>query len=227
MTSFGVVVTFVYIVLIIVSRLSSLSDLQVIPLNEFGDFLAGVFGPLMLFWLILGYIQQQKELRQNTKALQLQADELKRSVEQYTQLVKVAGKQFEIDSELLDLQLKKGVREAHPGFFVIGAGLFGTNGVTKRFKIIIENKGQPASSVRFHSEPCIKEINNLTTVAFLDKGKKEELVWSDDISGIAPENLELSIRCKDANNQSFCQTFYLILRGNDQYEVTDSSVLGS
>ncbi|MDA9095245.1 hypothetical protein N9J88_02445 [Porticoccaceae bacterium] len=226
MTSFGVVVTFVYIVLIIVLRLSSLSDLQVMPLNEFGDFLAGVFGPLMLFWLILGYIQQQKELRQNTKALQLQADELKRSVEQYTQLVKVAGKQFEIDSELLNLQLMKGVREAHPGFFVIGAGLVGTNGVTKKFKIIIEDKGQPASSVRFHSDPCIKEIDNLTTVAFLDKGKKEELVWSDEF-GIAPENLELSIRCKDANNQSFCQTFYLILRDNDQYDVADSSVVGS
>ena len=32
-------------------------------LNEWGDFLAGVFGPLALLWLALGYFIQAKELR--------------------------------------------------------------------------------------------------------------------------------------------------------------------
>ena len=32
-------------------------------LNEWGDFLAGVFGPLALLWLVLGYFIQAKELR--------------------------------------------------------------------------------------------------------------------------------------------------------------------
>lgn len=39
-------------------------------LNELGDFLAGIFAPIAFFWLILGYIQQGKQLDQNTRALE-------------------------------------------------------------------------------------------------------------------------------------------------------------
>jgi hypothetical protein len=30
-------------------------DLKQLSLNELGDFLAGAFGPLALFWLVLGF----------------------------------------------------------------------------------------------------------------------------------------------------------------------------
>lgn len=48
-----------------------------LPSNELGDFLAEAFAPLAFFILIMGYNQQGKELKQNTAALQLQADELR------------------------------------------------------------------------------------------------------------------------------------------------------
>jgi hypothetical protein len=58
-------------------------------LNEWGDFLAGVSAPLAFLWLVIGYFQQGDELGLNTKALkqqeralQLQVEELKQSVEQ-------------------------------------------------------------------------------------------------------------------------------------------------
>lgn len=41
-------------------------------LNELGDFLAGIFAPVAFLWLVLGYIQQGRQLEQNTKALELQ-----------------------------------------------------------------------------------------------------------------------------------------------------------
>lgn len=41
-------------------------------LNSLGDFLAGIFAPVAFFWLILGYVQQGKQLEQNTKALEQQ-----------------------------------------------------------------------------------------------------------------------------------------------------------
>ncbi|WP_214645812.1 hypothetical protein [Acinetobacter terrestris] len=41
-------------------------------LNSLGDFLAGIFAPVAFFWLILGYVQQGKQLDQNTKALEQQ-----------------------------------------------------------------------------------------------------------------------------------------------------------
>ena len=64
--------------------------------NEFGDFLAGAFSPVAFFWLVLGYLQQQKELQQNTKALELQALELKNSVDQYREMVSAFKTQFSL-----------------------------------------------------------------------------------------------------------------------------------
>ncbi|VVQ20172.1 hypothetical protein [Pseudomonas fluorescens] len=62
-------------------------DLIILKLNEMGDLAAGVFGPLAFLWLVLGYIQQGRELRISSEALRMQADELKASVQQQTALV--------------------------------------------------------------------------------------------------------------------------------------------
>ena len=43
--------------------------------NEVGDFLAGLFAPIALIWLIIGYYQQATELRENSKAIRQQAEE--------------------------------------------------------------------------------------------------------------------------------------------------------
>ena len=71
-------------------------------LNELGDFLAGIFAPVAFFWLILGYVQQGKQLEQNTKALeqqekalQLQIDEMRESVEQQKNVVLLLNRERE------------------------------------------------------------------------------------------------------------------------------------
>ena len=71
-------------------------------LNSLGDFLAGIFAPVAFFWLIYGYIQQGRQLEQNTKALeqqeralQLQIEEMKESVKQQKELVEVQKGQYE------------------------------------------------------------------------------------------------------------------------------------
>ena len=65
-------------------------------LNELGDFLAGIFAPIAFFWLVLGYIQQAKQLEQNTQALKqqeqalrVQVSELRESIEQQRKLVQI------------------------------------------------------------------------------------------------------------------------------------------
>jgi len=50
-------------------------------LNEFGDFIAGAFAPLAFFWLVRGFYQQGKGLEQNSEALTLQADELRKTTQ--------------------------------------------------------------------------------------------------------------------------------------------------
>lgn len=46
------------------------------PLNEIGDFLAGVFSPLAFLFLYLGYRQQSLEIQKNTNELKEQKRQL-------------------------------------------------------------------------------------------------------------------------------------------------------
>ena len=76
-----------------------LGDLQTMELSSLGDFMAGAFGPVAILWLVLGYFQQGIELRQNSEALRLQADELKNSVIQQAALAKSAGESLRLQIE--------------------------------------------------------------------------------------------------------------------------------
>ncbi|WP_058975881.1 hypothetical protein [Pseudomonas syringae] len=60
-----------------------------LELNELGDFLAGTFGPVAFLWLVLGFLQQGRELKLSTNALRLQAEELKNSVQQQTEMNRI------------------------------------------------------------------------------------------------------------------------------------------
>lgn len=66
---------------------SRFDELIVLRLNEIGDLFAGLFGPIAFLWLVLGYIQQGRELKLSSEALQLQAKELKNAVVQQCEMV--------------------------------------------------------------------------------------------------------------------------------------------
>ncbi len=79
--------------------------------NEWGDFFAGAFAPLAFLWLVIGYFQQGEELGQNTKALeqqeralQLQVDELKQSVEQQNKSAIALNQQSAISGLMAKLE---------------------------------------------------------------------------------------------------------------------------
>lgn len=82
----GSVFTIIYLIVFISFIFGRLPELQTMALNNIGDFLAGAFGPIAFFWLVLGFMQQGTELRVSTEALRMQADELKASVLQQTAL---------------------------------------------------------------------------------------------------------------------------------------------
>lgn len=87
-------------------------------LNEFGDFIAGAFAPLAFFWLVRGFYQQGKGLEQNSEALKIQADELRKTteaLEMQVQEMKLALEQQTILSETTkkDLELSKQSFEHH------------------------------------------------------------------------------------------------------------------
>ena len=102
---FGVIATLIWFLGIYVFSQSNSYNLPA-TLNELGDFLAGIFAPIAFFWLILGYIQQGKQLDQNTKALeqqekalQLQIDEMKEGVKQQKEIALINEKTLQASFE--------------------------------------------------------------------------------------------------------------------------------
>lgn len=106
--AYGTVIYIGIIVLVIAAKLDELFELK---LNELGDFLAGAFGPVGFLWLVLGFLQQGRELKLSSDALRLQADELKNSVEQQSIMASAALKQIESQSLAFDLQLQESERQ--------------------------------------------------------------------------------------------------------------------
>lgn len=82
--------TIVYMAMIILYCLLDMKGMRTLKPNEWGDFLAGFFAPLVFMWLIYGYYQQGKELS-------LQLEEVKNSVTQQTKMVNL--QQQEIDAK--------------------------------------------------------------------------------------------------------------------------------
>lgn len=82
--------------------------------NEFADFLAGVFAPLAFLWLVLGFRQQGDELQNSARALWLQGEELRNSVEQQRALVQVSREQLESETEARRQSEREAERAAQP-----------------------------------------------------------------------------------------------------------------
>ncbi len=95
---------------------------------DWGNFVAGVTAPAAFLWFILAYLQQGEELRLNTRALELQAQELSHQVEETRNLVRQAELQAEASKELAEVtrqqaeKLESQEREAAQPIFQCGVG---------------------------------------------------------------------------------------------------------
>ncbi|MGB0942444.1 MAG: hypothetical protein ACPGUE_08595 [Marinomonas sp.] len=98
----GFACTFGYFGLIIQIYGIRLYELQSMPLNEVGDFLAGAFGPIAFLWLIIGYLMQSNELKN-------QIQEFKKSIE-------ISESQFEFNKRKEKRQNSERVYNALPNF---------------------------------------------------------------------------------------------------------------
>jgi hypothetical protein len=110
----GIIVTIVW-AMTCLWLLFSKTDASV-KINEWGDVMSGFCAPITFFWLILGYIQQAKELRQSTQALQLQAQQLVTSVGQQEKLVELTRQQVNDGIRALLIQQEQARRSVLPQF---------------------------------------------------------------------------------------------------------------
>ncbi len=79
----------------------TLEELQKLDPNALGDFLAGTFSPLAFLFLILGYLQNSKNLNQNTDALSQQAIAL----QQQSEALKMQAEELKISNQALQAQV--------------------------------------------------------------------------------------------------------------------------
>ena len=126
-----------------------------VELNAWGDFFSGFFAPLAFLWLVLGYLQQGEELQHSTKALMLQAEELRNSVEQQSQLVAVSREQMKQEFEALEEERERRRDAARPKF-VPQLSHTVLTGSDVQHKLKLVNVGNTATKVRMTFEPALE-----------------------------------------------------------------------
>lgn len=175
-TIIGLLVSAIYLLWLAVLISPKIGELSQLNLNEIGDFFAGVFGPLAFLWLVLGYFQQGDELKQGTKALLLQADELKRSVEQQSIMAAAANQQIDVQKEAVRLQQVEMDKALAPVFRFSntsrsGGGAPGAN-VETAFKV--KNSGHEVAEVSIECMPPIGDFSGLKFERFAGGAEREQ-----------------------------------------------------
>ena len=143
---FGLAGTVLYAIMLLcyLGRWKSLFDLE--P-EKFGSFLSGAVGPLALFWLVLGFFQQGSELKHSVRALWLQSEELRNSVEQQKALVAVAREQIEHERSEREYSQREVERLAQPIFGIQFNG-GQSSGDMHEFDFLIANAGATCTNVK-------------------------------------------------------------------------------
>jgi hypothetical protein len=148
--SVGVVLSGAYLVLIGYLIHPRWAEFKTMPMNNLGDFLGGAAGPLAFFWLVLGFVQQGIELRQNSRALRLQAEELKNSVEQQKGMVDIATKELNLQMKRLEDEREEAELRSTPRFMFTTQEV-GTIGNGERsWTVEIANAAADCSGLRFN-----------------------------------------------------------------------------
>lgn len=163
----GVIGTVIYLIIIAITVMLHFSEFVDLKLNELGDFLAGAFGPVAFLWLVLGFLQQGRELKLSSDALQLQAEELRNSVAQQTIMAQAAMQQIESQRVALKMQHEEVERSVSPFFrFQGGSRSGGGVGGEVRTSTQLFNDGPDVREVSISFDPSIgdAEKSNLGTL---------------------------------------------------------------
>lgn len=179
----GITITLVYFAILGFIFNGRLTEILLMPPNEIGDLLAGMFGPLAILWLILGFFQQGMELRQNTEALKLQEKslwaqvaELNASVEQQKELVATSRRQLEAEIEGLNQEKQRKMQEDAANFVFYKGFMREVSKDQFICDITMKNVGNTATNVRLSSST--HEIHAIPDeISSLSSGDQHRMSW--------------------------------------------------
>lgn len=151
------------------------TEFSTMSLNNIGDFLAGAFSPLAFLWLVLGFFQQGHEL-------QLQAEELRASVQEQAKMARIAEDQYTANVQQLQFERQRiqeereaQLRAARPNFHSRGGG--GSHGAESTHIAPFTNYGARATRIRLVSlEPSIRFAPEEQPIA--EPGSTVQFSWT-------------------------------------------------
>ena len=169
----GFALTGVYFIILL--GLLALNDVsfRTLTANEIGDFLAGAFSPPALLWLVLGYFQQRAELAQNTRALEIQAEELHNSVRQQKRLVRLTKDQVDLEMERAAEERRRVAREELPAL-AVSLSEREVRGCDVDVEVLLRNTAECARELRLHSPSDRVEVLDEHLEA-LDTGERVKM----------------------------------------------------
>lgn len=180
--------------------------------NEWGDFLAGSFSPLALFWLVAGYIQQGKELKLNTEALLLQQQEMKHQVEEFKKLAVHAGEQAQSSAEMVEISREErrqkemeSIAEIQPSFtFKLRSA---PEKVDRDFSVF--NTGHEVHNLRFECD-AYTNLPPSTVNRFLS-GTRIDIHLRDIKPGANPNDFIIVVHYTNIKGDAWIQSFRVAL----------------
>ena len=117
--------------------------------NEWGDFLAGTVGPVALLWVVLSFWLQSDELKNSVEALNLQARELQKSVEQQAEMVSVTRDSLEHERSNAAKAHASRQKALEPDLVITYAATVRHGKAVFQFKLRINNVGAQVSRFEF------------------------------------------------------------------------------
>lgn len=210
---FGIAASVVWLLVVASLLLNDWATLAKLAPNEWGDFFAGVFSPLAFLWLVLGYLQQGEELKLSTRALLLQAEELKNSVQQQRELVEVSRLQVESEREALTFERRLREDAARPILLVAGAGGAFRGDGQCTYNLSIANVGAAVTALLLKIKLPGGSLPTLLDLPIFDKGARHSTSFTV-LSTLHGSETTLHVSCTDALGRQ-AEFSYLVERESD------------
>jgi hypothetical protein len=213
---FGVIATLLYLLFLAFFLREKLGKLGSLELNNFGDFLAGAFGPLAIFWLVLGFFQQGSELRNSIKSLNLQTRELKESVAQQRELARISKDQFQLQEKEFHTAIQRLGESIQPKFIVsylghrdIGAPWENPSDTQLHHQLAFANVGGTACEVEMRlSYGCLEpESGPIVVWPQFEIHNRRVPLYASDTHG---DGINLVVEYKDALGHEYTEEFLFV-----------------
>lgn len=203
----GVVLTAAYVIGMGFYAIVQFHHFRAMDPNEFGDFLGGVFGPLALLWVVLGFLQQGAELRYSRQTLELQAKELANSVSAQRDLVGVGRDQVEQARRAVDAQTVAAIEAIRPMLVIRTEEERSAGGILWHI-YRLTNSGSDAFKITMQFQPIegLEFIGDY--VPELPTGEVHKFVIKHP-QGDAPNRISINLSCRDKTGREWRRRYQL------------------